>query len=485
MSKRIAWTIAGSDSSGGAGIQADLHTFHALGVHGCSVITALTAQNSMKVSQVEFTSTDMITAQISALASDMPPNAIKLGMLGSLTALKAIVPALQKISVPIVCDPVLFASAGDALFEGDVRDYMITHLFPCVSLITPNVHEAEWLLNRKLNTNEEMEQGARELLSYGCKAVLIKGGHARDQQDYAQDYYTDGKTRHWLTSKRLGTNHKHGSGCTLASATTACLALGYPLTDALVIAKSYVNQGLHLSQAIGQGPGPVAHHSWPNRQDCLPWQTPSSQTELKPFPRCTRESLGFYPVVDSVEWVARLLEQGVKTLQIRLKTSSKEKLEQELKTSITLARNHHANLFINDHWQLAIKLGAYGVHLGQEDLDNADRTALLNAGLHLGISTHCYAEIARAHAWRPSYIAVGPIYETKTKQVPFAPQGLDQLRRYRQVLEYPLVVIGGIDWERLPDVWQTGVDGVAIISAITQAANPNAEIKRWVDFFKG
>jgi len=484
MHKPITWTIAGSDSSGGAGIQADLHAFQALGVHGCSVIAALTAQNSLQVSQVEFVSTSMVSAQIEALLRDMPPQAIKLGMLGSLTTLKAIIPVLQKISVPVVCDPVLFASAGDALYEGDIRDQLIQNLFPCVTLLTPNVPEAEWLLKRQLISNTDMVEAAHSLLAYGPKAILLKGGHARSQSTYAQDYFTDGKNSFWLNSKRLGTVHKHGSGCTLASAITAGLAQHYDIKDALVIAKAYVNQGLHLSQPIGQGPGPVAHHRWPTRADCLPWKTiNSSDQEPAVFPPCINESFGFYPIVDSAAWVARCLAQGVKTLQIRIKETPEKQIYQELKTAIHLASQYQAQLFINDHWRIALDLGAYGVHLGQEDLTEANCEALLKAGLRLGVSAHSYSELARAHALRPSYIAIGPIYETTTKKLAYEPQGLAKLNAYRQLLDYPVVAIGGINWQRLPEVWQTKVNGVCVISAITQAEDPDNEIRRWLNFF--
>lgn len=477
MPKPIVWTIAGSDSGGGAGIQADLHTFQDLGVHGCSVIAALTAQNSKSVHQIEFVAASMITAQIKALAEDMPAKVIKLGMLGSQAALQAILPMLDQFAVPIICDPVLFASAGSSLHEGDIRQYLIKHLLPRVTVLTPNVPEAEWLLDRKLHSNSEIEQAAHELLTLGPKSILIKGGHATSQGNYCQDYWTDGKQDAWLTNKRLDTPHRHGSGCTLASAIAACLAQNYPLNDALIIAKAYVNQGMRLSGPIGQGPGPIAHAGWPESQIDFPW---THNPLHRAFPSCGPEPLGFYPIVENAKWVERLLQQGVKTLQLRIKNSSD--LEEELKTSITLAQNYKARLFINDHWKLAIKLGAYGVHLGQDDLDQVDFNELLNAGLRLGISTHCYSEIARAHAYRPSYIAIGPIYPTNTKTVNFPPQGLEQLSRYCRTLDYPLVAIGGIHLERLPDVLQTGVDGVAVISAITQAKNPDIETQKWVEF---
>jgi len=483
MSKPIVWTIAGSDSGGGAGIQADLHTFQTLGVHGCSVIAALTAQNTIAVQQIEFVSKEMIAAQVRALMADLPPRAIKMGMLGSLTTLQTLLPFLDKIAAPIIYDPVLFASAGDSLHEEDIRDYLLQHFLPRVTLLTPNVPEAEWLLGKPLLTNDDIEKAACELLQFGPNAVLIKGGHAPSQEDVSQDFWTDGKERAWLSSKRMLPAHRHGGGCTLSSAITACLALDYPLIDALVIAKAYVNQGLRLAHPVGKGPGAIAHSGWPMQQIDFPQVSASHDLLHTQFPSCGPEPLGFYPIVENAAWVEKLVRQGVKTIQLRIKNVSAEKLEQELKNSIQIAKEYAARLFINDNWQLAIKFGAYGLHIGQEDLLTVDVTALQKAGLRLGISTHSYSEIARALAVHPSYIAIGPIFHTTTKEVPFAPQGLLKLKRYCDMLNYPVVAIGGIAWEHLNDVLQTGVDGVAVISAITRAQLPDAEIKRWVDYF--
>jgi hydroxymethylpyrimidine kinase/phosphomethylpyrimidine kinase/thiamine-phosphate diphosphorylase len=172
-----------------------------------------------------------------------------------------------------------------------------------------------------------------------------------------------------------------------------------------------------------------------------------------------------------------LLPLGVKTLQLRIKNKQGLELENEIKRSIMLAEKYQANLFINDYWEMAIRYGAYGVHLGQEDLETADMTAIRQAELRLGISTHCYYEVARAHALNPSYIACGPIFTTTSKVMSFAAQGIAQLKRWRRTLNYPLVAIGGINAERIPDVLATKVDGIAMISAITQAKDPIATTK--------
>ena len=182
--------------------------------------------------------------------------------------------------------------------------------------------------------------------------------------------------------------------------------------------------------------------------------------------------LGLYPVVDSVAWIERLLDAGVRTIQLRIKDKRDSEVEDDVVAAIALGRKYDARLFINDYWRLAIKHQAYGVHLGQEDLETTDLSAIRNAGLRLGVSTHDDMEIDIALAARPSYIALVHVFPTQTKQMPSAPQGLDQLAQHIQRLGvYPTVAIGGISLERAPAVLATGVGSVAVVSAITQAAD--------------
>lgn len=183
--------------------------------------------------------------------------------------------------------------------------------------------------------------------------------------------------------------------------------------------------------------------------------------------------LGLYPVVDSVEWIARLLDAGVKTLQLRVKDLPDEDVEPAIIEAIALGKKYQARLFINDYWRLAVKHQAYGVHLGQEDLDTADLEAIRRAGLRLGVSTHDDAEMARAVSVKPSYIALGHIFPTQTKDMPSAPQGLTELARHIKQLggSFPTVAIGGISIDRAASVLDCGVGSIAVVSAITQAAD--------------
>ncbi|WP_235365447.1 thiamine phosphate synthase [Proteus terrae] len=200
----------------------------------------------------------------------------------------------------------------------------------------------------------------------------------------------------------------------------------------------------------------------------------------------TEKKLGLYPVVDSIEWIERLLKTGVTTLQLRIKDKQPNDVEQEIVEAIKLGKQYHARLFINDYWQLAIKHHAYGVHLGQEDLDIADLNAIQKAGLRLGISTHDETELQRAKALRPSYIALGHIFPTTTKDMPSKPQGLKALKhQVEQTPNFPTVAIGGISLERVPDVVATGVGSIALVSAITKAPDWQQVTRKLLELVEG
>ena len=187
--------------------------------------------------------------------------------------------------------------------------------------------------------------------------------------------------------------------------------------------------------------------------------------------------IGFYPVVPTAVWVERLLGWGVRTIQLRIKTADHTPAEISAEVIAAIEAGKAvpgAQVFINDHWQLALTADAYGVHLGQEDLDTADIEALRNAGIRLGLSTHTPAELARAKAVQPSYLAIGPIYPTTLKVMPYEPVGLERLAAWAKLAApYPVVAIGGISLDRLPGVMACGVDGAAVVSAVTLAADPH------------
>ncbi|MBD2857775.1 bifunctional hydroxymethylpyrimidine kinase/phosphomethylpyrimidine kinase [Spongiibacter sp. KMU-158] len=478
-SKPIAWTIAGSDSGGGAGIQADLATFHDFHIHGCTVITAITAQNSFAVGHISGTPRRTLAAQINALDSDMPADAIKLGMLGAADIVEMVAKYLEDYSGFVVCDPVMVATSGGELLDDSALEILVEKILPRADLLTPNLHEAEKLLNRNIGGLHAMERAAADIVALGARSVLLTGGHFPTLDKQRLDYWTDGEQGFWLSGPDIKTVNTHGTGCTLSAAIAAAIAKGYSLSDAMVLAKSYVSKGLRLAVQIGGGPGPVAHYGWPDQLYDLPslfWRMPEAGQKFS-FPSCDGE-LGLYPVVDSADWIERLLKCGVKTIQLRAKNLEGEALTTEIRRAVALGKQYKARVFINDFWQQAIAEGAYGVHLGQEDLDSADLAAIAEAGLRLGVSTHSYYEVARAHGISPSYIAIGPVFPTTSKDMPWEPQGIRHLQRWVNLLgeKYTLTAIGGIDVKRAKDVLATGVGSCAMISAITQADDPEAVV---------
>jgi hydroxymethylpyrimidine kinase/phosphomethylpyrimidine kinase/thiamine-phosphate diphosphorylase len=248
----IAWTIAGSDSGGGAGIQADLKVMNAFGVHGCSVITALTAQNTKEIQSSELVSGDMLQAQLNALRDDLPPAAIKTGMLGSTGTCRTLAHFLQTLEVPVICDPVLKSTSGTDLLDPEALDLLIHGIFPKVSLLTPNLPELEILLGRSF---ENIEAASEQILQLGVGSVLIKGGHAKT--DECRDFWTDGKQSIWLSSPRIISSSTHGTGCILSSAIASAIALSQEISEAIVTAKTFLNQCLKSPTEIGAGHGPM------------------------------------------------------------------------------------------------------------------------------------------------------------------------------------------------------------------------------------
>ena len=257
----IAVTIAGSDSGGGAGIQADIKTFSAFGVYGASVIAALTAQNTQGVSGIHDVPPEFVTAQIDAVYSDLKVSATKIGMLSRPATIEAVAAGLkQHRARNVVLDPVMVAASGDRLLVPEAVDTMKRLLFPLADLITPNLAEAAALLDQPLAKHEnEMAAQGEALMKLGAKAVLIKGGHAPTK--HAVDVLIEPSGVRRFTAERIDTKNTHGTGCTLSSAIAAGLAKGLTLHDALAAAKNYITAALKagVNLGVGSGRGPVHH----------------------------------------------------------------------------------------------------------------------------------------------------------------------------------------------------------------------------------
>lgn len=254
----VALTIAGSDPCGGAGIQADLKTFHQFGVYGEAVITLVTVQNSMRCSRLEVMPPDLVREQIEAVLEDIPPTAAKTGALGSAEVVRAVAGAAAGFVFPLVVDPVTIGKHGMPLLPEAAVRAMREELLPRAALLTPNIPEAEVLTGISIRTLDDVRRAACMILQMGPRAVLIKGGHLEGD---ATDVLWDGETLREFRAGRIETRHTHGTGCTYSAAIAAGLARGFALGEAVARAKQFVHEAIRTSPGLGRGCGPVNHHA--------------------------------------------------------------------------------------------------------------------------------------------------------------------------------------------------------------------------------
>lgn len=254
---KTALTIAGSDSGGGAGIQADLKTFSAHHVYGMSVITAVTAQNTVEVRSIQSIDTNIIADQIAVVFEDISVDAVKIGMLGSSEVIETVAEQLKMFKpTKVVLDPVMVAKSGDRLLSEDAIITLKTQLLPLATIVTPNLPEAEALTGVTIQTKQDIYTACQQLHQLGAKNVLLKGGHSLGNPN---DLFYDGENFHWLKAERIPTKNTHGTGCTLSSAIAANLANGLSLKDSIEAAKTYITEAIRYSFPIGHGHGPVHH----------------------------------------------------------------------------------------------------------------------------------------------------------------------------------------------------------------------------------
>lgn len=495
------WAISASDSCAGAGLQADLKMAHALDVECGTLVSALTAQSSFGVDAVETVSVEFMQQQWQALKKDGLPQAIKIGWFPKNKAfIHWLAEKLNeyKSQSPggwIIWDPVLSASQG-GLDSGELS--LLKQLLPLVDVITPNLHEAVQLTGCK-TTIEAGEALQQEGVSY----IVISGGDSDINSDLVQSVCFAGSdlsepeqsvlTNFIIQQARID-KKVHGTGCHFASALAAYLANGERIYDALLLASATMSQVIQQASETPSGYlnawatvidknglGNLPAGQWPLVLPLPGEKSPEEQSsEEQPlsgqfdicFPKVT-QALGLYGLVDNLNWLNTLLELGVDTLQWRVK--SPELYEQEygdgsyardMKTAIELCEQQNIPLYINDDWPMAIELGAYGVHLGQEDMLEANLAAISHAGLALGVSTHTEWEIARARAFKPSYIAFGPVHPPLSKKLKYPPLGYNNLTNWcaRVGQEFPLTCIGGITTENIVNIKNCGMPSAAIVT---------------------
>ena len=259
----VALTIAGSDPSGGAGIQADLKTFHQFGVYGEAVLTLITVQNTQRFSRVEPLPADLVVEQIRAVIDDIPPKAAKTGALGSAEVVEAIAELAKSFHFPLVVDPVMVSKSGGRLLSQKAEEVLKHKLLPLAFLVTPNIPEAESLAGMKIRNEEEMALAGDRILALGCHAVLVKGGHLPgepvDILRWSASRSVPIPNGSPFSGSRVPTKHTHGTGCTYSAAITAALALGNTLPEAILLSRQYVQNAIETAPKLGRGMGPVNH----------------------------------------------------------------------------------------------------------------------------------------------------------------------------------------------------------------------------------
>lgn len=464
-------TVAGFDPSGGAGIQADLRVFEALGVAGFSVSTALTVQNSRGVQAVHPVGADILGAQLEALFCDAPIGAVKIGMLAGAAQVRAVARALERFKPPhIVLDPVLASTGGFPLLDAPGRGALLRELLPLCGLVTPNLPEAAALTGLPVAGEAAIAAAGAELLRLGARAVLIKGGHRAGPP-------TDILFRAEIeptvyAGARVATAHAHGTGCLLSAAIAAGSALGHDLEDSMRLAKTMVGRALETPVVAGYGRG-------------YPGVMPAARADFAHASRLARLK-GLYVLTDPSprpgrgpeELVRAALSGGANIVQLREKRLTTPDLVRLAKRLNGIARAHGALFIVNDRVDAALASGADGVHLGPDDMSPADARRILGAGRLVGVSVGTIDE-ARLAAPHASYFGVGAIFASKTKADAGWPVGVRRLSAIgRACPGRPLVAIGGIHEGNIAEVARAGAAAAAVVSAIARAADMEKAARR-------
>jgi hydroxymethylpyrimidine kinase/phosphomethylpyrimidine kinase/thiamine-phosphate diphosphorylase len=455
---KAALTIAGSDPSGGAGVQSDLRTFGAFGVAGLSAITAITAQNSHGVRAVFPIPVDPLRAQLDALFDDARPRAVKIGMLGGRAQVEVVAEIFERHRPPhVVLDPVLASTAGVPLLDTEGRAALLDRLIPLCDLVTPNREEAAQLAG--LPDASEPEALAAPLLARGARAVLVKGGHLPGAP--VDVLVTAGGASRSFPGTRVETPHTHGTGCLLSAAIAARLALGDALPEAVDRAKAFLTLALQEPVVVGEGRGYPGNSRHAARLAQLRGLYVIADAGLRPERSPTAIA-------------AAALAGGARVIQLRDKQSATPALLDTAKQIAAICRDAGALFIVNDRVDVALASDADGVHLGPEDMPPADARRLLGGERLIGVSVSSVEEALplAAHA---SYFGVGAIYGTRTKADAGAPIGLGPIGTIRQTFpRHPIVAIGGITSDTLLPVLAAGADAAAVVSAIVGASDMQA-----------
>ncbi|CAL9762944.1 unnamed protein product [Musa acuminata subsp. burmannicoides] len=476
-------TVAGSDSGAGAGIQADIKACGALGAYCSSVITAVTAQNTVGVQGVHPVPEAFVAEQLRSVLSDMAVDVVKTGMLPSVGIIKVLCRSLQEFPVKaLVVDPVMVSTSGDMLAGPSTLSGYRDELFAMADIVTPNLKEASALLGgMSLRTVSDMCSAAKSIHNIGPRNVLVKGGHLPGSSE-ATDVFFDGENYHVLRGSHVNTRNTHGTGCTLASCIAAELAKGSPMLQAVQRAKTFVESALDYSKdiLIGNGPqGPLDH--------LFDLNTHAHTAGARSF---DVNDLFLYAVTDSgmnrkwgrsiVDAVKASIEGGATIVQLRDKEAETRDFIEAANACLEICRSNGVPLLINDRVDVALACDADGVHVGQSDMPARVARSILGPRKIIGVSCKTAAQAAQAWADGADYIGCGGVFPTTTKANNLT-VGLDGLKAVCLASKVPVVAIGGISAANAGSVMEISVPslkGVAVVSALFDRECIGTEARR-------
>lgn len=494
MNIRKALTIAGSDSGGGAGIQADLRTFAVLGVYGSSVITAITAQNTLGVRESGGISASLLETQLDAVLDDLGADAVKTGMLYDAETTEIVAGRLRHYNIPfVVVDPVIVSTSGDTLLNESGVRALREKLVPLADFITPNVDEAAALCGFPIQNDSDIYRAARELRHLGAGFVVITGLRRGTQ---SVDIGYDGQEFRKMPGMFIETSDTHGTGCSYSAALTAFLARGFSSWEALDMAKKYVSAGLRWGYKVGRGKSPINHMAsfFPGRLDDLAILELRAGTFNDWGDKPGFQSLPLLNVIiggplctgkDYAGLTRMAAENGASLIQLREKEGDTRYL---IKTAVEMARvcrEYGALFVVNDRVDIAIASGADGVHIGQDDLEPQMARALLGPGKIIGVSAGDMNEAQAAVAAGADYLGVGPVYPTISKECKIDACEAGLLEEIAGHVPVPVLAIGGITPENTPPLIKAGASGVAVISSILGADEPALVVKKFMSVLQG
>lgn len=476
-----ALTIAGSDSCGGAGIQADIKTMQTLGVYATAAVTAVTAQNTMGVEAVEALSPEIVEKQIVAVATDMVVDAVKVGMLANAEIIRATAKALR-LFMPqnIVVDPVMVSTSGHQLLADDAVETFVGEMLPLATLLTPNVPEAERLSGISIKTAADMDEAAATICRMGCHNILIKGGHLEGEEKH-DILYIGGKRIATFVHSTIHTPNTHGTGCTLSSAIASLLARGEAMTTAVAHAISYLHGAIADGSNIHQGKdnGPVCHHKI--------YRSADDSHAVKRL-----DGVGMQFICHDngkrsyAEGAELALKGGCRWVQLRMKDATDEEFLAEAKRVKQLCLEYGATFIIDDRVHLVAATGADGVHLGKNDMPISEARRILGSDKIIGGTANTIADVERHFLGGADYIGCGPFRFTTTKKNLSTILGIEGYRNIITSMKLrgiplPVVAIGGIRPSDVADIMATGVSGIAVSGAVLNAVAPVAETRLFVE----